>query len=331
MNQRISGSSMQAMDLSGQLSYDVQGLNQLRNKARSDEKGSIHAVAQQFEALFTSMMLKSMRAAVPESDLTGSSETRMFQGMFDDQLSQKLATKHGLGIADMLERQLGRQDLLKAGDLPSTPRQLPLQWQPHALPANRAAKVPQNAMPTTAPVVVQPAGSATAAAGKTSTPLADFVNSVIDQARKAAEAIGVAPHVLAAHAALETGWGKRKIIDAAGNDSHNLFGIKAGKGWNGPVANVATTEYENGKAVKKLQQFRVYGSYSEAFDDYARLLKGNQRYEPALNRGSDARGFADALQSGGYATDPDYASKLTRVAGSRTMQRAALLAYAQPV
>lgn len=329
MNQRFSGGSMQATDLSSRLSYDVQSLNQLRNKARNDEKGSIHAVAQQFEALFTSMMLKSMRAAVPESDLTGSSETKMFQGMFDDQLSQNLASKHGLGIADMLERQLGRSDLLKSGDLPSTPRQLPLHWQPHAIPANRAAKA-QNAA-TSALAAPQPAISSTAAAGKAATPLADFVNSVIDQARSAAEAIGVAPHVLAAHAALETGWGKRKITDAAGNDSHNLFGIKAGKGWSGPVANVATTEYENGVAVKKMQQFRVYGSYSEAFDDYARLLKGNQRYEPALNRGSDAYGFAAALQNGGYATDPDYAGKLTRVAGSKALQRAALLAYGQSV
>lgn len=320
MNQRFSGGGMQALELSRGLSYDVRGLNQLRNQARNDEKGSIKAVAQQFEALFTSMMLKSMRAAVPESDLTGSSETRMFQGMFDDQLAQTLSTKRGLGIADMLERQLSRTGLLKSSDLPTGVKELPLQWRPQAQPANRV----------TAPAAGLPVQSGTAS-GKSATPLADFVHSVIDHARSAAEAIGVAPHLLAAHAALETGWGKRKISDAAGNDSHNLFGIKAGKGWQGPVANVTTTEYENGVPVKKVEQFRVYASYREAFDDYARLLQQNGRYEQALNRGSDVRGFATALQNGGYATDPDYAAKLTRVASSRTMQRAALLAYGQSI
>lgn len=315
MNQLSANKGSAAIDLSGRLSYDVHSLNQLRTQARTDERGSVKAVAQQFEALFTSMMLKSMRNAVPESDLGQSNETRMFQGMFDDQISQQLAAKRGLGIADMIERQMMRTDIIKPKDLQAHKVAQPLQ-----LPLPALVESTQKALDA---AKAQKSGSAT--------PLSDFIGAVVSQARKAADAIGVAPHLLAAQAALETAWGKRKIVDAAGNDSFNLFAVKAGKGWQGPVANVATTEFENGSAVKKVQQFRVYGSYGEALDDYARLMKDNSRYEQVLNKGNDAKGFAGALQKGGYATDPDYAQKLERVVNSQTLQRAAMKAYQQGI
>lgn len=312
MNQQLIPGGVTAAGMAGKLSYDVQALNQLRARSRTDEQGSIKAVAQQFESLFTSMMLRSMRAAVPDSGLTGSSETRMFQGMFDDQLAQNLSGLRGLGIARLVERQLSRG-----------------QAQPSGLPQDREASTllplrPAVSSATQAPVVK---GAVEHSRDAVATPVADFVAGMIGQARQAAESLGVAPHLLAAQAALETGWGKRRITDAQGNDTHNVFGIKAGKGWDGPVAQVMTTEFEQGVAVRKAQSFRVYGSYREAFDDYARLLQGSQRYAQALNRGADARGFADALQNGGYATDPDYAGKLSRVAVSRTMQRAVNKAY----
>lgn len=314
MNPLMTNKPSAAVDLTGRLSYDVQSLNQLRAHARSDEKSSIKAVAQQFEAMFTSMMLKSMRNAVPQSDIGHSSETRMFQGMFDDQLSQNLASHRGLGIAALVERQLTRTDLIAPKDLPAHKSAKPL-----SLPLPAVAMTAQQALEV----------AKARKAEETTTPLADFVAAVVGQARKAADAIGVAPHLLAAQAALETAWGKRKIVDAAGNDSFNLFGIKAGKGWQGKVAHVATTEFENGQAVKKLQPFRVYGSYGEALEDYARLVTTSERYQQVLNQGDDARAFAKGLQQGGYATDPDYAQKLERVANSKTLQRAAMKAYQQ--
>ncbi|MFO1386965.1 MAG: flagellar assembly peptidoglycan hydrolase FlgJ [Chitinivorax sp.] len=304
-----------AVDLSGRLSYDVQALTQLRTQARGDEKGSVKAVAQQFEAMFTSMMLKTMRNAVPQSAIGQSNETRMFQGMFDDQLSQNLASHRGLGIAALIERQMTRTDLIAPKDLPTHKSGKPL-----TMPVPAALQNAQQAL-----------DSAKGQKTDSATPLADFVDAVVSQARKAADAIGVAPHLLAAQAALETAWGKRKIVDASGNDSFNLFGIKAGKGWQGKVAHVATTEFENGQAVKKVQPFRVYGSYGEAMEDYARLVKDNGRYQQALNQGGDARAFAAGLQQGGYATDPNYAQKLERVANSKTLQRVAMKAYAQGI
>lgn len=315
MNPLMTNRPSAAVDLSGRLSYDVQALTQLRTQARGDEKGSVKAVAQQFEAMFTSMMLKTMRNAVPQSEIGQSNETRMFQGMFDDQLSQNLASHRGLGIAALIERQMTRTDLIAPKDLPTHKSGKPL-----TMPVPAALQNAQQAQ-----------DSAKGQKTDSATPLADFVDAVVSQARKAADAIGVAPHLLAAQAALETAWGKRKIVDASGNDSFNLFGIKAGKGWQGKVAHVATTEFENGQAVKKVQPFRVYGSYGEAMEDYARLVKDNGRYQQALNQGGDARAFAAGLQQGGYATDPNYAQKLERVANSKTLQRVAMKAYAQGI
>lgn len=315
MNLLMTNRPSAAVDLTGRLSYDVQALTQLRTQARGDEKGSVKAVAQQFEAMFTSMMLKTMRNAVPQSEIGQSNETRMFQGMFDDQLSQNLASHRGLGIAALIERQMTRTDLIAPKDLPTHKSGKPL-----TMPVPAALQNAQQAL-----------DSAKGQKTDSATPLADFVDAVVSQARKAADAIGVAPHLLAAQAALETAWGKRKIVDASGNDSFNLFGIKAGKGWQGKVAHVATTEFENGQAVKKVQPFRVYGSYGEAMEDYARLVKDNARYQQALNQGGDARAFAAGLQQGGYATDPNYAQKLERVANSKTLQRVAMKAYAQGI
>ena len=122
-------------------------------------------------------------------------------------------------------------------------------------------------------------------------------------------------HLILGQAALESGWGKREIKMADGSDSHNLFGIKAGKDWNGKVAQVTTTEYHNGVASKQVESFRAYDSYAESFHDYAKLLSDNPRYAGVLGQ-SDAKVFAQGLQQAGYATDPHYADKLAGVIGS---------------
>lgn len=141
-----------------------------------------------------------------------------------------------------------------------------------------------------------------------------FLASIAPAAETAAQRLGVAPELVAAHAALESGWGQRPLQRADGGDTHNLFGLKATGGWRGPVAEVLTTEVEAGTAVKRLASFRSYADVGSAFQDYAQLLLNNPRYRGALNVGSDARAFAHGLASGGYATDPAYADKLARVA-----------------
>jgi flagellar protein FlgJ len=157
---------------------------------------------------------------------------------------------------------------------------------------------------------VAPAAAPTAAPARQQA----FVSGFAPAAEAAAERLGVAPELVLAHAALESGWGQRPLLGANGADSHNLFGIKAGAGWRGAVARATTTEIENGQAVKKTEPFRSYPDAAGAFDDYTRVLLENPRFRGALGAGGDARAFAEGLARGGYATDPAYASKLARVA-----------------
>lgn len=168
------------------------------------------------------------------------------------------------------------------------------------------ARTPLRTAPATAPL----------AAGQAVPPAAqrDFLQTIAPWAREAGAALGVAPELVAAHAALESGWGRRPLRDADGGDSHNLFGIKAGAGWRGDSVQSRTTEYQDGEAVKATEAFRAYPDHAAAFRDYAALLRNNPRYEEALNVGSDAQAFAQGLARGGYATDPDYAAKLGRLA-----------------
>ena len=140
-----------------------------------------------------------------------------------------------------------------------------------------------------------------------------FIAGLLPRVENAAQKIGVKPEVVVAHAALESGWGKHAIRHADGRESFNLFGIKATDAWRGKVVKVATTEYVQGIAQRRVEKFRAYDSYEQAFDDYARLLTSNPRYQQALNQGTDGVQFAKALQRGGYATDPRYAEKLGQV------------------
>jgi len=143
-----------------------------------------------------------------------------------------------------------------------------------------------------------------------------FLESIAPWARQAAERLGVAPELVQAHAALESGWGQRPLRTADGASSHNLFGIKAGAAWQGATGESTTTEYVNGAALKTRERFRAYPDAASAFQDYARVLTDSPRYRAALNTGSDAQAFAEGLARGGYATDPGYAAKLARIAGS---------------
>jgi flagellar protein FlgJ len=132
-------------------------------------------------------------------------------------------------------------------------------------------------------------------------------------AQRVAERSGIPAAFMVSQAALETGWGRKEILHANGSTSHNLFGIKAGPNWKGPVAEVWTTEYVNGQPQRVKAQFRAYSSYEESFADYARLLQDSPRYANVMRNRTDANAFAANLQKAGYATDPAYAEKLGRV------------------
>jgi flagellar protein FlgJ len=152
----------------------------------------------------------------------------------------------------------------------------------------------------------------------------DFVNRVWDHAVEAARSLGVQPHFMVGQAALETGWGRSEIKKGDGSTSFNLFGIKAGRSWNGPVVERTTTEFVNGVAQKSKEKFRVYESYAECFRDYADLLRNNPRYSHVVDCAQDAKAFTRGLQQAGYATDPAYGDKLLRIINGSTLRKSML-------
>ncbi len=142
----------------------------------------------------------------------------------------------------------------------------------------------------------------------------DFVATMLPLAKDAAARIGVDPTVLVAQAALETGWGKSVMRQQDGSSSHNLFGIKAQGNWQGPEARAITSEFRDGQMVKETADFRSYDSYSDSFHDLVTLLQSNNRYQGVLKSADNPEQFVKELQKAGYATDPDYASKISQIA-----------------
>ncbi|MDC8803497.1 flagellar assembly peptidoglycan hydrolase FlgJ [Halomonas pacifica] len=318
---------MSANDLSGQFALDVQGIQRLRHTARQDERAGLEGAAQQFEALFLQRMLKSMRAAIPESDLMNSQQTRFYTELHDQQLAQHLSARGGgMGLAEELVRQLEghlgsvapneRASELIAGIPRGTPR--PLTSMGEQAPADfmqaLAARPAGGDEPLRSEAPVE-APAVRAASGERAEHVQAFVERLAEPARRASEASGVPAELILAQAALETGWGRRGIPTRDGGESHNLFGIKAGRHWRGETTEIVTHEYIDGQRTRISDHFRVYDSYAEAFTDYARLIGDNPRYAGVTAAGN-ARQAAHALQAGGYATDPQYADKLISIMDS---------------
>ncbi|NWG32130.1 MAG: flagellar assembly peptidoglycan hydrolase FlgJ [Rhodocyclaceae bacterium] len=297
--------------------FDAQSLAAIKTRVRQDDPQALKAAAQQFEALFLQMVLKSMRAATPQDGPFDSDQTRFYQELLDAQLAQVLASKGGTGLAALIERQLAPAPQGAAGDetegLPLAPASPALPWRPpraYPLPGREqsAPALPLEGAPVRPAAVESPRGAVLSA------PTSAFLSAVWPYAVDTARATGIPAQFIVAHAALESGWGRAEPRFADGRSSYNLFGIKAGSGWNGPVVEAGTTEYQEGVPTRRVERFRAYGSYAEAFADYAQLLAGSPRY--AGVRGSrDAAGFAQGLQRAGYATDPAYADKLQRLIG----------------
>lgn len=279
-------------NLAANLAADSQSLEKLKLQAKSNPDQALKAAAQQFETVFLNMMLKSMRDATPQDGMFDSEQTKMFTGMLDQQFAQNIASGQGVGLAEVMARQLSRNQ-----GASSLEQRAELQMNPLL-----AAKVSEK----------NAAMLASAYSGGTQQ---EFVSNMLPHALQASRATGVPPQLMLGQAALESGWGKREIRMPDGSNSYNLFGIKAGSNWNGKVAEVMTTEYSNGVAHKQVERFRAYSSYAEAFQDYAKMISGNPRYAAVMQQGDSVQGMARAMQQAGYATDPNYADKLARVMG----------------
>lgn len=295
-------------DLTSRFALDTQGLSELKQGAKAGSPGALKDAATQFEAMFINMMMKSMRDATPQEGLLDNQQTKMFTGMLDQQTSQNLA-KRGMGLADVLTRQLSAQNMGQQA--------LAIGTEGNASTSANVMPTPMDAatmIKTAAPPAGAPPLPLTTASGRVQAPhVRSFQEKLHVHAAEAERATGVPAKFMLGQAALETGWGKRMIRNADGSNSHNLFGIKAGPGWKGKVATSVTTEYVNGRPQTRVERFRAYDSPAESFKDYANMLARNPRYEKVLASGNDAAAFAQGLQRAGYATDPNYALKLTRI------------------
>ena len=305
--------------------FDVQGAQDLRRQLRDNSPESLKAAAQQFESMFLQMVLKSMRDTVPQDGMLDSDQTRFYNGLLDQQMAQNLSSSgRGVGFARLIEQQLGRHlggggsETAKAADLlnglpPSMAATLDA-VQHRQTPASFPSSASYAAVSRMGSEPVGRTGDSDGAAK-------DFVARVWPHALEASRTTGIPPQFLVAHAALESGWGKSEPRQANGGNSHNLFGIKAGVSWTGAVAEASTTEFVNGQPQQSVERFRAYSSYAEAFRDYAALLRNNPRYSGVIGA-QDGTEFARRLQQAGYATDPTYADKLSRIISGPTLRQA---------
>ena len=292
---------------SSQVYTDFSGLAALRARAREDKDAALDEVSRQFESLFLQMMLKSMRDASLGGGLMDSKQSEFYRDMYDKQIAVDMAQKQGIGLADVLKRQLGGGISAQYSDLsPEEYLGMPITARP-----------------------VNGADAATVARRSVDTPAAfdgspeAFVDALWPVAEQAAAKINLPPEALLAQAALETGWGRHVMQHGTGDSSHNLFGIKADSRWQGDKVMVSTLEYRDGVALNTRANFRAYESFEHSFSDYVDFVRRNPRYRQALAQTNDPKAYFSALQEAGYATDPAYAQKIQRILDSESMQRAA--------
>ncbi|BBW92234.1 flagellar rod assembly protein/muramidase FlgJ [Pseudoalteromonas sp. PS1M3] len=330
---------METNHLDKQNFFDLGNLDSLRKEALSGgdastdaSKAALKKAAAQFEAIFTQMLLKSMRKANEafedkESPLNSSS-VKFFEDMHDQQLSTELSSNGSLGLADLIVQQLSPDGktfmpgsvLRKTNDFLSDMRAG--SSLPHTQNEEKAAVNVQNDKTDSK---VPEAPSAPFESPE------EFVTTVWQHAKTAAQKIGLNPAVMVAQAALETGWGKHIINKSDGNSSNNLFNIKSDKSWDGEKASKVTLEFEQGTPVKKQASFRAYDSIKESVNDFVDFLTQNPRYQEALQNTAKPSEFLDSLQKAGYATDPNYASKIKKVLNSAQLKDVAASVIRQGV
>lgn len=282
---------------------DFNQFAKLRAGAKGNDEQTIRQVARQFESLFTQMLLKASHGEDSgANDLLGGSGADTYRDLYDQQMAGQLSSGKGLGLADLLTRQLIGKTAPAAVDAAT------MQKLPARTPLAAAAPAGDYAPPLKS--------------AERPTDADAFVDAITPHAERAAKELGIPARVLVAQAALETGWGKKSIKNADGSDSHNLFGIKAHGGWQGATTDTLTHEYVGGEKRAERAGFRSYGSVGEAFDDYVAFIKDNPRYADALRHGGNAEHYVAGLQQAGYATDPGYAAKIARIAYGKTMQTA---------
>lgn len=301
----------QTSSLSNALAADASSLGKLKLQAGQNSPAAIKETAKQFESLFMRELIKSMREATLKSGMLDNPGSDLGTDLLDQQFAVQMSGKPG-GLSDLIAAQLSRQMGVPPAD--ST-----------TLDAGKLSEAPMTQLQRS---------HSLAAYGKNSTKPAtlnqsSFVNRHTQAAIRIEKETGIPASYMVGQAGHETGWGQHEIKLRGGKPSYNLFGIKAGPGWKGKVAEVTTTEYVNGIEQKKVAKFRAYDSYDESFRDYARLITESPRYAKVAEQTGSAFAFATSLQKAGYATDPQYAAKLSRAIETtqRLQQRTQVVAH----
>lgn len=284
---------------------DARSLSALKAGADKATPDTIRETAKQFESLFMRELLKSMREATMKSGMLDNAGSDLGTDLFDQQMSVSMSGQPG-GLSDLIAQQLSRQ---MGVEMPGSTMGManssslqPVKAPDTLTPKSSVGKLTASDMALT-PVAPKKAPTSTQA---------DFVSKHTEAANKIEKATGIPASFMLGQAGHETGWGKHQIKNKDGSNSFNLFGIKAGSSWTGKVAEVTTTEYVNGVAQKKVAKFRAYDSFEDSFKDYARLISDSPRYAKAREQTQSVTAFATGLQKAGYATDPEYAAKLSR-------------------
>ena len=280
-----------------QIYTDLNQLNAIRQQGQEDQSAALKSVAKQFESMFTQMILKSMRSAnevFGQDNFINSPEMKFRQQMFDDQLGVSLSQGRGIGLADVLYRQLSQQ-YLSSDNAPTNDQGFRTVT---ANPYPETHKIPQR---------IQDARDLNALENPN-----DFIQLMTPYAKKTANNLNTDYRYLLAQAALETGWGQHAIRDKQGNHSFNLFNIKADTRWQGRAVTVPTLEYVDGVAKKETAAFRRYPSIEDSFADFEQFLQ-QSRYQTALDNAEKPDMFINELHKAGYATDPNYVQKIQSI------------------
>ncbi len=296
---------------------DIKGLDELRRAAQSGDSKALDEAAKQFEAIFVQMMLKSMRKAqdvMADKDSPFNSEqVKFYRDMHDTQIASDLASNGSIGLADIIVRQLG-----KTGD----------GYMPAGALRNNGnlSSINRNTISSTQKAQNEILGEQSIKTFQSFKTAAfenaqSFIEQLYPAAQKAAEQLGIDPKALLAQAAIETGWGQHMIHNTSGENSHNLFGIKADRRWQGDRAMVDTIDFEKGVAATIKAPLRVYDSFADSMQDYVGFVKQNPRYDEAVNQSQSPLNYFSELQKAGYATDPEYANKVINVFEGEKLKR----------
>lgn len=299
---------------------DFNGLAKLKNEARNNSPEAIKEVAKQFESVFLNMVLKSMRQAKLSDGLLDNDQSEFYQDMYDQQLAIHLSGEPGIGLAELIARQLSpkQQDEGEPMDVEDyLNRSVAVTVKS---PVKKSERIPFNDVRSTldsgeeaSEIAATTAATLKNVAEPPITSQEHFVARLRPYAEQAAAELGVDAGVLLAQSALETGWGKAVLKQADGSNSHNLFNIKADRSWRGRQLNQHTLEFSDGIGRQEVAVFRAYDSYQDSFKDYVRFIKTNPRYANAIKMAGNPERYMHELQRAGYATDPAYAAKVMRI------------------